>query len=295
MFGKHKNKKIDFIGIGAAKCGTSWVFQCLQEHPQINMPSNKSLFFFNSDKGNEYVKDNWSHWDRGINWYLSQFPSSEKGKIRGEFGVSYLHDPKAARRIHKNFSDTKILVILRNPADMLHSLYWFNHNTVEARIPSTFEKAVVYKWCLDRGNYYKHLKSYYHLFSPKNIHVMLLDDVVHSPELVVRDLYEFLEVDADFVPAELSQRVLPATGHKSKLLKNIGAHAFNFMEIFKLDSLRNFVRDTPIFYSIYEKLNVVERDYPPMTKKIRENLIGRYSRDIRKLEGLLDKDLSFWK
>ncbi len=39
--------KIDFIGIGATKSGTTWIAQCLKEHPQICGSSIKEINFFN--------------------------------------------------------------------------------------------------------------------------------------------------------------------------------------------------------------------------------------------------------
>ncbi len=39
------NFKIDFIGVGAPKCGTTWVAQCLSEHPQICLSKPKEINF----------------------------------------------------------------------------------------------------------------------------------------------------------------------------------------------------------------------------------------------------------
>ncbi len=163
-----KKDKIDFIGIGAAKSGSSWIAACLSEHPQINVPADKSLFFFNAEYGNEYKKDNWTNYYKGVDWYLKHFDSMEAGKIRGEFGVSYLNDPVACKRIKKHFPETKILVTLRNPSDMVYSLYWYADSTVEIEVPETFEKAVKEEFYLDRGKYQKHLKRYYKKFPKKN-------------------------------------------------------------------------------------------------------------------------------
>ena len=41
--------KIDFIGIGAPRCATSWVAQCLMEHPQVCFSSKKELNYFDKE------------------------------------------------------------------------------------------------------------------------------------------------------------------------------------------------------------------------------------------------------
>lgn len=291
---KSKKDKIDFIGIGSAKSGSSWLATCLIEHPQVNLPKEKSLFFFNADYGNEYIKDNWSYWSKGIDWYLSKFPPVEKGKIRGEFGVSYLHDPEAPQRIKDNFPDTKILVTLRNPCDMLYSLYWYNVNTVEAKVPETFEEAVKTGWCIDRGNYYKYLRRFFDLFPRKNIHVVIFDDIRNEPERVAFELYKFLEVDTSFKPSILDKKIYSAIGHRFWMFKQLGYYMFAVLRILKLEKVRRFLIDNPIFYAVYAKLNVVPKKYPPMEDGSRNKLRKVYRKDIKKLEKLVKHDLSAW-
>ena len=33
--------QLDFLGIGAARCGTTWLARALQEHPQVFLPERK--------------------------------------------------------------------------------------------------------------------------------------------------------------------------------------------------------------------------------------------------------------
>jgi hypothetical protein len=215
--------------------------------------------------------------------------------VRGEFGVSYLQDPEAPKRIKKHFPNTKILITLRNPVDMLYSLYWYNVNTVEARMPKTFEKAVNEEWCLDRGNYSKYVDRFYKLFPKKNIHIVIFDDIKDNPRKVVEGLYEFLAVDKSFLPSVLGRRVYSSIGHRIKLFKKLGYLFFKTLRIFGLEKVRRFILDNPIFYSVYYSLNVVSKKYPKMSAKMRRNLKAYYKKDIEKLENLLDRDLSVWK
>jgi hypothetical protein len=39
-----------FLGIGAPKCGTTWLAECLREHPQVFVPEVKEVVYFSSDK-----------------------------------------------------------------------------------------------------------------------------------------------------------------------------------------------------------------------------------------------------
>ncbi len=53
---------IDFLGIGAQKCGTTWLYERLAQHPQVRFPAGKEIHFWDH------------HLDRGINWWIAQFP-----------------------------------------------------------------------------------------------------------------------------------------------------------------------------------------------------------------------------
>jgi len=41
--------KLDFVGVGAARCGTTWISSTLSQHPSIFIP-RKELHYFNNDK-----------------------------------------------------------------------------------------------------------------------------------------------------------------------------------------------------------------------------------------------------
>ncbi len=55
------SKKIDFIGSGAAKSATDWIFQSLGEHPEICVSSKKEINYFNIIQ----------NYKKGIDHYLS--------------------------------------------------------------------------------------------------------------------------------------------------------------------------------------------------------------------------------
>ena len=84
----------DFIGLGAMKTGTTWLHQCLLEHPEINL-SEKELNFF----GDPVT------WSKGFDWYEKKLESDKK--IIGEFSVFYLAHPFVASRIHARYPDIK--------------------------------------------------------------------------------------------------------------------------------------------------------------------------------------------
>ncbi|CAN0605590.1 unnamed protein product, partial [Ectocarpus sp. 12 AP-2014] len=51
----------DFLCIGAQRAGTTWLHNRLLEHPDLYLPPEKELQFFNA------------FFDRGLDWYWAKF------------------------------------------------------------------------------------------------------------------------------------------------------------------------------------------------------------------------------
>ena len=102
----------DFIIAGASKSGTSSIYYYLGRHPQVLLSHKKEIDFY------------WKNYKRGIDWYLAHFPSitDRSGFLTGEATPNYLRFPHVARRIKDTFPKTKIIILLRNPADRAISL-----------------------------------------------------------------------------------------------------------------------------------------------------------------------------
>lgn len=94
----------DFLIIGAMKSGTTYLFNLLDSHPQLDLPKKKEIHYFDNN------------FKLGSNWYKFQFPfKSIKNKLTGEASPYYLYHPLAAVRAYKFNKKFKIIVLLRNP------------------------------------------------------------------------------------------------------------------------------------------------------------------------------------
>lgn len=109
----------DFLIVGTSFCAKTLLYHYLVEHPQIceNLREETGYFL--------------NHYDKGINWYKSNFPS----KIYKIF-FKLLHgtDPLVGetvnlpgtlipKRISKTIPNPKIILILRNPVDRAYTRY----------------------------------------------------------------------------------------------------------------------------------------------------------------------------
>ena len=109
----------DFIIAGASKSGTSSIYFYLSRHPQILLSHTKEIDFY------------WQNFAQGIDWYLAHFPTitDQDDFLTGEATPNYLRFPQVAQRIKDTFPQTKIIILLRNPADRAISWHYHKLNT----------------------------------------------------------------------------------------------------------------------------------------------------------------------
>ena len=124
----------NFIGIGAPKAGTTWLFNCLQEHPQVFVAPVKETKFFDDENIEGRILE-----------YEAHFRGAEGAIAVGEISTRYLSSNRgAAERIHRYLPEVRLFVSLRNPSDQAYSHYWHLrrqnfHQWKRANLPETFE------------------------------------------------------------------------------------------------------------------------------------------------------------
>ena len=164
--------KVDFIGIGAIKCGTTWLFYALGQHPEICLSEPKEIRCFNvEDFMKPYVpgKDelpfiNPDH-KKDFAWYAKHFTHCSAGSLKGEFSPQYMRDEEAPSRIHRLFPDVKLLVPLRDPIAKLHSSYWSRTRYTKKYKDQSFEDSIESDPRYLRETFYaKHLTRYREYF-----------------------------------------------------------------------------------------------------------------------------------
>ena len=164
--------KVDFIGIGAIKCGTTWLFYALGQHPEICLSEPKEIRYFNvEDFMKPYVpgKDelpfiNPDH-KKDFAWYAKHFTHCSAGSLKGEFSPQYMRDEEAPSRIHRLFPDVKLLVPLRDPIAKLHSSYWSRTRYTKKYKDQSFEDSIESDPRYLRETFYaKHLTRYREYF-----------------------------------------------------------------------------------------------------------------------------------
>jgi len=293
----------NFLVIGAAKCGTTSLYHYLRMHPSIFMSDEKEPHFFawvgnppkHQGPGDEEADARTIH-DRRT--YEALFDPVTTETALGEASIFYLYHPWVAECIHKSIPDARLIALLRNPIERAYSAFMhcvrdgrettadFSEGlALEARrLHDNWEPLWGYK---DAGLYHRQLERYYETFPRDQIRVYLYDDLEREPERMLRNIYQFLDVDDDF-EGDLTTRHNVSGVTRSRfltvLIKQPGSLKTVYQKIVPPD--RRF--------KITERVKQWNIDKVGMPKAARQNLIAEFRDDILKLEGLIGRDLSHW-
>lgn len=202
----------DFLIVGAGKAGTTSLAAWLRAHPQVFIPVEKELHYFDR------------HWERGIDWYKAQFAEAAPDVRAGEATPEYMIHPAYIDRVAGVVPGARLIVMLRNPIDRARSQYdhmvargdraWEPYRRFDGRAgPRSFAELVELElevdpsdWrtagmCLARGRYIDQMRSISVHYPRDRIHVVLYDDLVDDPAAQFASVCRFLEVDERIRPA----------------------------------------------------------------------------------------------
>ena len=296
----------NFFMIGAAKSGTTALWHAIRQHPDIHLSSVKEPMFFLSDgRIPEQLGEGWGFLRRVGIWrpgdYVRLFASPDGRRAIGEASTIYLPNPDAAARIHARLPDSRIIALLRQPADRAYSAYHFLRQKQVEPCPS-FEDAMadqarrraegwaphyLYEWY---GYYHAHLQPWLGLFPRERIRVFLYEDWRQEPQRMLSELFRFLEVDESFEPVLEARNVtwLPRYPWLHRWTTKLGQCNSPGPELWR--SGRAWARD--VITTADTRFNRVA---PPLMDPAKHAELTRtYRDDILKLELLLDRDLSHW-
>ena len=203
-----RERKPDVFIVGAPKCGTSAMHHYLAAHDDIYM-AKKEMHAFGSDLrfGPQFYR-------RNLQEYLAEFDARNGERRAGEASVWYLYSTQAAAEIQAFNPEARIIIMLREPAEMLYSLYsQFRYDGNEHL--KTFEEALAAEEkrragrCIKRQTYFAQglvyrdaarytaqVRRYFDVFGRDRVHVVIYDDLVADVRATYCRTLDFLGVDS---------------------------------------------------------------------------------------------------
>lgn len=197
-----------FIGVGAPRCGTRWLAECLAEHPQVALPPHE-VYYFTTRRVVH------SHWGKGAEWYSRLFQDCVRPGVTalGEITPFYLVDDETPGLMHASVPEAKLICCLRDQSERAYSWYrlFLRFNPEIVATDYSFRKFLTYHNEVfgREGFYLKHIEKYLQFYDRKALLILLYDDLMERPTSYIQGVYEFLGVDSSFVPSVLKEKVNP--------------------------------------------------------------------------------------
>ncbi len=299
-------RRPDFFIVGAPRCGTTAMAHYLGGHPDIFM-ARKELHFFGQDL--HFSK---RFYRRSGNAYLREFADWSGQRRAGEASVWYLASKTAAREIHDFNPGARIIIMLREPAEMLHSLYhMFRYDGNEHL--KTFEEALTAEeerrtgqrfgrgtylaqglFYREAARYTEQVKRYFELFGRERVRVVLYDDFAANLQHTYDETLEFLGVTPlgarDFKVVNEHRSVRHAALHavlRDATLRSLVLRTRGFMPGWLFNALQR--AEERIWRS-----NTRPARRAPMAPELRARLKFEFADEIESLRRLLNRDLTGW-
>lgn len=259
------------------RAGTTLLHGWLADHPEVCVPEAfKEADFFSR------------YYDRGLDWYLRIFrPTTERAV--GEFSVTYLESEEALDRIARDLPGVRCLVSLRDPVTRLDSEY--RH---VARLTGfggdrrTFISGR--PGALERGRYGRQLAGLFERFPADRIKVLVFEDFVRDPLSAVRELYEFVGVDAGHLPPAVGARVNRSPGaSRWPAVERLAQRANRLAKDRDYPWLRRAGRSRAL--RRLRSLNAGRGGPAPMEARLAAELRALYAEDVAEVSTLLGRDL----
>jgi hypothetical protein len=293
----------NFFIIGAPKSGTTALSQYLEEHPKIFFSRVKEPHFFDLDTSKRLKLD--------LHTYLSLFSEAEPDRRMavGEGSTGYLFSKVAASEILKFNPNSKFIVMLRSPVELVqawHSeMYYEGVENIsdfesawrlepERRLgrsipkPCWEPKKLFYSEWGKLGDQMERLLS---VVPRDSLKIILFDDFVGDTKGVYEEVLSFLEVPLD------GKKELETVNENRTLrypwLQRSLAFAANYFR--RIRAASGWKLKWGLGWS--QKLlllNSKSSARKGISPELRAELADFFREDVQKLSKLLNRDLTYW-
>lgn len=291
----------NFFIIGAPKSGTTALSEYLRDNPNVFLTTPKEPLYFSSDL-TKFPK-------MSKTTYLSLFSSAnpEKHKAIGEASTSYLFSKRAVPEILKLNENAKLIVMLRNPIEIVQALHstllylgienildfekaWYaqEDRKIGKRMPFLCLEPIALMYS-EWGKVGEQVERLFSIVKREQVKVILFDDFIGDTKKIYNEVLEYLGVQPD------EKSVFPKFNDNKRLIFPWMQPYLAFpMKIAKgMRVVFGFPKNAEMFLNLLA-VNAVAAKRFPISDVFKSELIEFYKSDILKLSRLLERDLSCW-
>ena len=283
--------------VGAPKSGTTFLYHYLKQHPDIYFPNFKEPHFFGSD----LIRRNGAY-NLSLDEYQDLFKTDKQ--IIGEASTFYIFSKDAPEEIYNFNPKAKIIIMLRDLVDLVHSLHsqfvFSGDEVIEDfsqaleledsrlngdRVPN--QTTVVNKLFYTSNILLlpSRIRSFIHYFGRENIKFIDLDDIKKNPKKVYFETLEFLNIDSNFNVPDF-KIINKNKTYKSKTIRDF----IKKYSIF-LGSLRSKVFKKPLgLIKALESANKSENNRAPIPDDLYIKLKDQFSQVDLEIKNIINNN-----
>ena len=297
--------------VGAPKSGTTSLYEWLKDHPQVFMSPVK--------EPNYFARDLWSsdhntlRYEVDVERYRELFADARDALRLGEASVRYLYSKDAPALIRADQPEAHIVVALRNPVEMAHSLH--SHQVAGGSEDlADFEQAIAAeddrragrripananpRLCTyrDRALYGEQLPRWIDAFGRERVHVIVFEELTREPAAHFRRLLEFLDIDPEYQPEAFRAHNV-AHGTRSRVMRRMLDSRLPQWLVWKaLPRVIGDLRTRALVQRFrHSRFHRRPAERAPISPRLRRRLELEFAPDVAQLSQILDRDMGqFW-
>lgn len=197
----------DFIGIGAQKGGTTYLFEALRRCRGVHFPASPRKFDFLDNNEVDGVVLNTlpkeiqflNGPNRNLKWeqYFQIFSGTPEGEVAGEISPAYMTAPiERIRELRERCPDVKLFAIMRNPIER----DWSAIRMIAGRRNELDdEEALILianmRHVIEMGDYHRPLERWLSVFPRSSFSFHTTEELKADPDQVVGALLEHIGLD----------------------------------------------------------------------------------------------------
>jgi hypothetical protein len=296
----------DFFQIGAAKAGTTSLYEAICRHPQVYKPPLKEPRYLNFHNSRpQYTGPGSEKATRRIisdlQMYQGNFSGCLKQQIAGDFSNDYLDDANAPKNASLLFPQARIITIFRDPVERAFSEYLHARhcgreaektflsawNSGADRTKNHWLPSLCYK---QRGFYFKHISRWLEQFPRQQILILFYEDWCNNPSLVLSAVWRHLGIP-EITNPKITRENISSRQPRWDWLHHRMIDRDNRIRLLAQRRLPLWARDAVT--TAVGTFNL--RPGPTLDPSLRARLAVTYHDDISQLEALTGRDLIAWR
>lgn len=295
---------VDFVVVGAQRSASTHLNSCLRDHPEIFMCRDEVPYFedpfFHTTPQSELA---------------AVFAGANPVQRRGIQRPDYLARPECAGNIRSVAPEARIVAVLRDPVGRAISAYhWYMQFGLLPLVPVDLGmERLLDGWTdpsyprapeiLELGFYGRHIAHYLDTFGPRQVLVLLGDDLRHTQ--TYRSLYRFLGVDEDHSPRVIDRATNAGAYDLRRLrwlrLRRGFAWSWDDVTVYSYQPRRlrrpiaSLVSAIVVGVDRFVLARLLTDRSPTVRPDLERRLRDLYAADVVVLESLLGRDLGAWR